>query len=145
VSPSTATRPFPAEQRPWFRTVRLIHVVVVILAVAVIVTARPLLKEPDFVHRVTFENPTAYDLGIEVTDGGRDGWMPVWTVARSETTVAEEIYDIGDVWIFQFSAQGETTSELRVTRAELMQNNWHVAIPQAIGNELREKGASPPP
>src|SRR5436853_1779037 len=107
MSPPTAVRPSPAFQaRPWRAWKGLRSVVAAIVAVAALVIVRPILNGPTFVHQITFDNPTAYDLDIMVTDAAHGGWMSVWTASRKDTTVAKEIYDIGDVWIFRYHAQG---------------------------------------
>jgi hypothetical protein len=112
---------------------------------ALFVSVTQLLAPPRFISRINFENPTAYDLHIEVTDAKRDGWMPVGTARRDGTTIAEEIYDIGDVWLFRFGGQGEHGGELPLTRTQLKQDKWRVQIPAGVGDQLRERGASPPP
>jgi hypothetical protein len=71
--------------------------------------------------------------------------MSVWTARRSSTTVAEEVYDVGAVWVLRFSAQGETGAIVRVTRRQLQADHWRVQIPPAVGEEFRHKGAQPPP
>jgi hypothetical protein len=106
---------------------------------------RPLLDSPRFIPQVRFENPTAYDLEIDVATAQHDGWMPVGTARRNGTTIAQEIFDIGDVWIFRFAAQGEIASELRISRAALERNQWRVPIPAVVGRQLQDKGAPLPP
>ena len=64
---------------------------------------------------------------------------------RRPTAVAEEIYDIGDTWVFRFSAQGETSGEVAFNRKQLERNGWRLEIPASIGDELRQKGAPAPP
>jgi hypothetical protein len=142
----TALRRSPHERvRPWIRTVRPLHILTALALAAALVTMRPLLDRPHLVPRITFQNPTPYGLGIEVTDSDHDSWMPVGTARRRGSTATEEIYDVGDVWVFRFHAQGKTTSELRLTRATLERARWHVDIPEAIGDELMRIGAPPPP
>lgn len=104
-----------------------------------------LFESPPFVARITFVNPTEYDLAINATDADRDGWTPVGTARRKSTTVHEEIIDKGEVWIFRFGGQGDVAGELRVTRAELEGTNWMIRIPDRIADELRAKGAPPTP
>ena len=125
--------------------VQLVRVVIALSGAVLLIVATTLLTEPRFVGSLTFHNPTPYELSVEVTDSGHDGWMPVWIAARRTTTKAEQIYDIGETWVFRFSAQGRTSSDLRLTRTQLEGAGWHVRIPASIGDELRQLGAPPPP
>ena len=146
MSPPTTLRPpSGAHLRPWLRIIRPMHALLFVVVIGALVGLRPVLAKPHFVPHIAFENPTVYDLAIEVTDGGHEGWMAIVTAKRAGATVAQEIYDVGAVWIFRFTSQGETGSELRVARADLERNDWHVAIPAAVGEELRSKGAPVPP
>jgi hypothetical protein len=114
-------------------------------ALAVLLAATPLVDGPRMVPRLLIRNPTVYDLTVEVTDAHHDGWMAVWIARRNATTVAEEIVDVGDTWVFRFRAQGETTRELRVARDDLERSGWRLSIPTVIGDELRARGAPRPP
>lgn len=104
-----------------------------------------LLEEPAVVSRITFENPTAYDLTIEATDAEGSGWLPLGTARRKDTTTVERIIDKGDTWIFRFAGQGEQGGELRIERAQLERESWRVRIPDRIGADLAVKGAPPTP
>ncbi|MDP9403822.1 MAG: hypothetical protein M3P85_10975 [Actinomycetota bacterium] len=114
-------------------------------SVAGMITAGRLMQEPTFIREITVENPTRYDIEIQVTDGDRDGGVSLGTARRASTSTFQEIYDQGDVWIFRFTAQGEEGGELSITRTELERTSWHVEIPEAVGDELRAKGAAFPP
>ena len=76
-----------------------------VLAVAGVLLVSQLLAAPHFVPRLTFENPTRYELLVEVSDGHGDGWSPLGTVDRRGPTSVEQVYDVGDVWQFRLSAQ----------------------------------------
>lgn len=100
---------------------------------------------PKFIERIPIENPTAYDLAIDVAGADRDEWIPV-TIAQSKaTTVAEAIIDVGEEWTFRFASQGEQGGELRLTRRELERSGWRVSIPARVGDDLAAKGAPPSP
>ncbi|MGH9154990.1 MAG: hypothetical protein ACRD1K_03885 [Acidimicrobiales bacterium] len=118
------------------------------IAVAIVATLIPLSRrfdQPHFVDRITFRNPTAYDLRIEVSGAGADGWQALGTARRNETTLAEQVYDIGDVWLFRFSAQGAEGGEVRLTRSQLSRDRWRIVIPDRVDEQLRARGAPPPP
>jgi hypothetical protein len=97
------------------------------------------------VARVTYENPTDYALSVEVSSGPGDGWTAAGFVPQRSTTVAEEIPDQGEVWVFRFDSQGATGGELRLSRPELEAAGWRVNIPADVGRRLAASGAPPTP
>ena len=145
MSPPTAIRPSRPEQAAsLLRRIRPIDALIAALIVAMILPLSRIAFQPNYIAAIAFENPNAYDLTIEVSDGGT-GWMAVTTARRSSTTVAHEVYDIGDVWAFRFTAQGEDGGELRVTRSDLAGAGWQLVIPDQIGAQLQAKGVHEPP
>ncbi len=118
---------------------------VAFLSIVVVVQIDRLVARPAYVERVTFENPTAYDLTVDVTGADHDGWLAVCTARRGTTATARRVIDQGDTWIFRFGAQGREGGELRVARRELERTGWKIAIPEAVGERLREQGAPLPP
>lgn len=146
MSPPTRVRASPGgDPRPLLRSLRPVHVIVAVAAAAALLPLSRLLVTPPFVERVTFVNPTAYDLTVEVASSARERWMAVATVRRRATTETGQIYDVGDVWVFRFAGQGEDGGELRLTRAELERNGWRVEIPKRVGDQIEAEGAPPPP
>ncbi len=120
--------------------------VVIVAAVAIVfIGLSRLLASPPFVDRLTFVNPTEYDLHVEVTDARREGWLAVGTVRKNQTTTMEDTIDQGEVWTFRFAAQGQDGGELRISRMQLERDRWTVHIPAQIGATLREKGAPATP
>ncbi len=99
----------------------------------------------DTVARITFENPTAYALDIEVSPGTGTGWTSAGSVRQRSTAEVHEVIDQGDVWLFRFDSQGATGGELRLTRGELEASGWTVSIPAEVGSRLAEAGAPPTP
>ncbi|HEX7166603.1 MAG TPA: hypothetical protein VF230_06455 [Acidimicrobiales bacterium] len=122
--------------------VALVALVVAGLAVGPLST---LVEGPSFVARITFVNPSEYDLSVDATDGTRDGWVSVGTARKESTTSHEAIIDQGEVWIFRFTGQGRDAGELRMTRRDLERATWTVQIPDSIAAELRAEGAPPTP
>jgi hypothetical protein len=146
MSPPTAVRPSRSEQAgSLLRRVRPLELVIAVLILAMIVPLSRIAFQPNYINTISFENPSAYDLNIDVSDAGRTGWMAVTTARRNRTTVAQDVYDIGNNWVFRFTAQGQEAGEVRVTRADLAGDGWHVRIPEGIGAQLRAKGAPEPP
>ena len=100
---------------------------------------------PATVPRLTFENPTEYTLAIEVRAATDSAWTSAGSVAEKSTGVVEEVVDQGDVWVFRFDSQGHTGGELQLTRSELEDSGWTVAVPHEVGTRLAERGAPPTP
>ncbi len=100
---------------------------------------------PTTVARITFVNPTAYTLSVDVSDGAGSGWSPAGFAPKRSTGVVEQVSDQGDVWVFRFDAQGKSGGELRLTREQLKRDGWRVDIPVEVGQRLAEAGAPPTP
>jgi hypothetical protein len=98
---------------------------------------------PRTVDRVTIVNRTAYKLDVQVTDGDRDGWLPVAIVDGGSDADSLGLVDQGDVWIFRFLHSGDPVGELILTRAELERNDWQVEVPGDVEDRLRALGRAP--
>lgn len=122
--------------------VRPAHLLMAVAIIVVLVVVARFVDQPSFVDRISFENPTAYDLSVEVTNG-RGGVIAVGTARRNETTILYEVFDVGDNWVFRFGAQGEQGGELRASRSRLTKDDWKVRIPLRVGDQLRTAGAPP--
>jgi hypothetical protein len=121
------------------------HVAVALLAILGAVPLSRMLELPAMVDGVTVENPTDYDLAVEVDGTDGDGRLILGTARRGGTMRAEEVLDRGAVWTFRFTGQGYTAGELRIERGELEAAGWTVAIPEEVGARLRAEGAVPSP
>ena len=142
--PKTVRR-MRAPSRPrWLRAAPAALVVIAVVAVALGVCSG-VTRLPGSVDRISFENPTVYDLDIEVTGRDRDGWVLLGTAQAGETTTVEDIPDQGDLWILRLGAQGKEAGELRLTREQLERVRWTVSVPRWIADELKAKGAPPSP
>lgn len=118
------------------------------LIAAVAVAAAPinrLLDEAPSIETLVVENPTRYDILIDVSGADRPRWLTVGTVRREATSTFENVSDQGDVWIFRFHAQAEEGGEVRVERSELADAGWRLRIPDGVSEELQDKGAPFPP
>lgn len=120
-------------------------VVIVAAATVIFVGLSRLVAPPTFVDRLTFVNPTEYDLDVEVTDSERKGWLAVGTARKNQATTMEDTIDQGEVWIFRFAAQGQDGGELRMSRSQLERDSWTVQIPAQISATLRAQGAPATP
>ena len=105
------------------------------------VTMNRLLVDAAHVERVTVVNPTAYDIGVEVTDGDRKGWLALGDARDRTATSFQEVLDQGDVWVVRF-ADGEA-GELRLTRDDLERSGWRVELPPGTEARLRPTWGPP--
>ncbi len=109
----------------------------VTLVAAALLAVMVLIPSPRFVHRITFENGTPYHLDVGVTDAGHDGWMGIGTAERGQRTDLDEVFDIGDTWVFRYSAQGHKSRTFTLTRSELEARDWRITVPDTVGTEFR--------
>ena len=98
---------------------------------------------PRTVDRVTIVNRTAYQIDVQVTDGDRDGWLPVAIVEGGSDADSLGLIDQGDVWVFRFLYSGDPVGELTLGRAELERSGWRVEVPGEIGDRLQALGRAP--
>jgi hypothetical protein len=138
------TEPAPAKDR---RVAPVARGVGVVLACAVMIgVGLWLVREPTFVERVEIRNPTGYDLNVDVTGAGRDGWLPISVATGGgTTTVTNDVVDQDDTWIFRFTYAGRHAGEIRLTRAQLEGNNWRFVVPDQVAERLRANGVLPGP
>lgn len=143
--PTTARRPADDAPLRLYRRLSIWHLVAAAAGVAAMLLLGRLMEQPTFIDEISIDNPTRYDIRIQVTGGDRDGWMTIGTARRDSTSTFEQIVDHGDVWIFRFTAQLEDGGELRLKRTALESAGWRFEIPESVGDELQTHGAPFPP
>ena len=116
----------------------------VLAALVATAFALALLQPPATVRRVSIENTSEYNIGIEVRGAG-DGWTHLASAGKQSTTDRHEVVDRGDVWIFRFTSQGRQAGELRISRADLQAANWTIQLPDGAVHELKDAGTPLPP
>ena len=141
--PAAVQRPSAGPTSPQLRS-RRTPVLLVVLAIAGTLLVSQLLASPHFVPRITFQNPTRYELTVEVSNG-HDGWLPLGSVEARRATDIGEVYDVGDTWNVRLFAQSKAVGHFRVTREQLERSNWHLRIPHRFGDDLQAAGVAPPP
>ena len=104
----------------------------------------PALRDPGHVDHITIDNPHPWDVTIDATDGGRDGWAGIGGLARDDADTFQSVLDRGDTWIFRFAYGGEE-AELRISRQHLEQSDWHVTVPAEFAKRLRSAGVPETP
>lgn len=112
-------------------------------AVVSVLLLAPGLSAGPFVPQLTVDNPTPFDVTIELTDGDRSGWSDVGTVRRETGDVVEEIADPGATWVFRFSYAGMEGGELTIPRSDLRAGGWQLTIPPEVGENLAAAGFVP--
>lgn len=138
----TVTRPLPARQRVrlgWL----LAAIVGTVALVAVFVAVAPAFRSDAPVRRVTIENPTVYSVNVEVSAGGRGGWLDLGAVDREGAKTVEQVTDQGPRWTFRFSYGGVGAGDLTVPRTDLAAAGWRLTIPETVGQRLHDAGLSP--
>lgn len=135
------TEPAPAHVR---RVGPLAQKLGVVLVVAVMLGAGLwLARGPKFVDHVSIANPSGYDLNVDVTGAGRDGWLPISVATGGRTTTTRDVVDQRDTWIFRFSYAGSPGGQVSVSRSDLAKRGWRIEVPQDVAERLRAAGVQP--
>jgi hypothetical protein len=93
-----------------------------------------------YVPRIEIQNPTDYDLSVDVKGDGDAARLQLGIVKKGRETVTEQVIDLGEDWIFTFGYLGQEAGSVSLKRSELESARWKVVIPEEIGNRLKEKG-----
>jgi hypothetical protein len=88
-----------------------------------------LVRDADFVDRVTIVNPTERALDVDVSGSAHRGWTGLATVEPRSTTDVEQVVDQGRHWVFRFTDAGAPVGEVRVSRDRLAHDGWRVRAP----------------
>jgi len=109
-------------------------------AVLAVLILAPALAPATFVPRLRIDNPTPFDVNIDLATGDGAGWFQLGTVARETEGVLEEIADPGPAWVFRFSYAGVDAGEVQVSRAALREAGWQLAVPAEVVEKLTAAG-----
>ena len=93
----------------------------------------------------SIENPSGYDLRVELSVDDGSGWMPLGVAIQRCTTVFDLVIDLGSTWHIRFHAQGREAGRITVTRADLQRAGWTFQIPASVEAELARGQAPLPP
>lgn len=102
-------------------------------------------RSPGFVARITVENPTRYDIDVEVAGVAQGRWLPLGLVLNGGSTTVEEVIDQGERWIFRFHFAGVEGGRHSLERNQLVRDRWRVVIPPQIEERFMQLGLSPSP
>ena len=102
-------------------------------------------SQVSFVDAVTIVNRTDYPANVDVSDASRKEWLGLGFARADAETVAQDVIDQGEVWVFSFEYAGRHEEQLKVSKSELVKADWKVDVPQAFEHSLRELNIEPPP
>jgi hypothetical protein len=120
-------------------------VAIVIAIVGVMVVGIVLLSGPARVGHLTVDNPTDYDLSIQLAPSTNGAWLPFAVVGQRSTREFQDVTDQGDTWVFHFRAQGQDGGDLMLTKADLQAAGWHITVPATVVTQLQQLGTPASP
>ena len=139
----------PPAHRPTRHFVRGAHAGIAIAAVAtsalVVWLMAAVLRDPGFIDRVQIDNPSGYDIHVDVADRDGQSRLPLGVVGQRCAAEFEDVIDFGDVWVVEFSTQGRKGGGMTVSRVQLERDGWNVRVPDEVVNRLTATGAPPAP
>jgi hypothetical protein len=109
-------------------------------AVLAVLIVAPSLAPATFVPRLAIDNPTPFDINVDVSGAPGGGWIQLGTVARETEGVLEEVADPGPTWVLRFSYAGVDGGEMTVPRSELRADDWLVTVPAEVSERLSAAG-----
>lgn len=146
MSPPVDIRP-PANRptRHSERATRVGVVVLVALASLVVlwVMVAIVFRDPSSVERVRFDNPSGYDINVEIADGQSS--LPLGVAGQHCTAEFHDVLDPGDTWIVRFATQGRDGGEISVSRAQLERDAWTLRVPDEVIGHFTDAGTPPAP
>ena len=104
----------------------------------------PACAEGSFIDEVVIVNDTNYTANVDV-QGKDSGWLALVTVGADEMSDVEHVRDQGESWVFRFTYGAHDPVEIEISRKELIDSNWKIAVPGEFEEELRNEGVPPPP
>jgi hypothetical protein len=104
-----------------------------------------LLRGPGVVAEISIVNPSEFDVQVDVSRPGGEGWTSVATVDSGSSSVARDVIDQGEIWVFRFRAQGRDGGERPMSRPDLRRAGWSFEIPAEVIDRLRQSGAPATP
>ena len=144
MSPSLDTRTWgPASPADLTNRRPLVVLIVIGLIVGGLVVPR--LGLPAKVPPLTIDNPTAYTVFIEASNGSDGGWTPIAIVHAHRTDTETDLVDVGANWNLRFTSQGVELGGYHVTRNQLAAAGWHFTVPDDVARKLQSQGAPPSP
>lgn len=108
-------------------------VVAVLLGWAV---TRPAAK----VDRLTVENPTPWELTVELGTGEPGEWTTLAVVPPGDSRTVRDVLEQGGTWALRFGVAGRDSEVVRVSRSDLRGDGWKVTVPRSAAEAFRDQG-----
>jgi len=118
---------------------------IIVATVFALVCGGLLFNDPGRVPALTIDNPTPYDIRVDVRSGDSNSWTVLTSARQHCAASVESSIDRGDRWVFRLRAQGRAAAEIEVSRSDLERANWHFAIPAALAQDWEAGGLPHPP
>ncbi len=113
-----------------------------IVGAALLAAVNALLVDPDRVD-LTVENPTQFDVNIDVRSLEGEGRLGLGTVDPGTSKSLSSVVDQGGRWLFEFSYGGVKAPPVEVSREVVTTGT--VVVPEIVGELFLDAGLSPPP
>jgi hypothetical protein len=118
---------------------------IVVAAVFALLCGGLLLHDPARLPALTIDNPSPYDVKVDVSGDNGSTWTVLTTARQNCAAMVESPIDRGDTWLFRLRAQGLVSREITVDRSDLERANWHFAVPRDIAQQWEASGVPHPP
>lgn len=119
-----------------------IAIAVLAFGAAAIITTTSLLAGPDRID-MTIENPTAYEISVEVSDASGGPTHELGRIGADSSRELRGIVDQGDTWSFAFSYGGIRAAEATLERDAIL--DGPVVVPSSVETVLADSDLPPPP
>ena len=120
-------------------------IAITIALLVIIVLGAFVLDGPARVHRLTLDNPSEFEVAVDVSSGPHGGYVPLAVLGVNTTRDYQDVLDQGRTWVFRFRSQGRQADIVTVTREQLAAANWTMTVPDAAIQQLRQAGAPASP
>ena len=128
------------------RRVGLAAVAVAASFVALWLVSAVAFRDPDIVGRLRVDNPSGYDIHVEIAEPVGGGGRLALGVAGQRCTVEfADVVDPGPTWIVRFRTQGRDGGEVTVERSDLEQADWTLPVPTEVIDRFTAAGVPPAP
>jgi hypothetical protein len=104
-----------------------------------------LIDDPARLPALTIDNPTPYDVKVDVSGDNGSSWTVLTTARQNCAATVESPVDRGDRWLFRMRAQGLVASEIAVGRSDIERLNWRTAVPADLAQQWEASGVPHPP
>jgi hypothetical protein len=120
------------------RTFPPVSIVVLVVVAALLCAAMAYaLRDPEFVPRVTVENPSQIGVNVSVRPADDASRLILASVPPTTSARNLDVLDQGDEWIFSFSSGGVDGGSVRVSREKLSAGDWRVVVPESVIQRLQ--------